>query len=87
MKSALLVCILGLAAFAAPRFEVSIAKPIGAALDGRLMILLSTDATQEPRFQINDGPSSQLVFGVDLDNAKAPFTVEARNAGTRPRFG
>ena len=80
MKSALLVCILGLAAFAAPRFEVSIAKPIGAALDGRLMILLSTDATQEPRFQINDGPSSQLVFGVDLDNAKAPFTVEARNA-------
>ncbi len=64
---------------AAPRFEVSL-KPAGTAFDGRLLVLLSTDPAQEPRFQINDGPSSQLVFGTDLDNTKAPFVVDARNA-------
>ena len=36
-------------------------------LDGRLLLLLSTDSTAEPRFQISDGPGTQLVFGVDVD--------------------
>jgi len=36
-------------------------------LDGRLLLLLSNNNEQEPRFQINDGPGSQLVFGIDVD--------------------
>ena len=39
----------------------------GTPLDGRLLLLVSTDSTAEPRFQISDGPGTQLVFGLDLD--------------------
>ena len=39
------------------------AKP----LDGRLLLLVSTDSTSEPRFQVSDGPETQLVFGMDVD--------------------
>ena len=37
------------------------------ALDGRLLVLLSTEKDGEPRFQINDGPNTQLVFGIDVE--------------------
>lgn len=40
-------------------------------LDGRLYILISTNAEKEPRFQIVDGPNSQLVYGVDVTDWKA----------------
>lgn len=60
------------AAGAAPRFSVSFPKERSAApLDGRLLLLLSTDPSAEPRMQINDTPKTQLVFGVDVD-ALAP---------------
>lgn len=36
-------------------------------LDGRLLLLLSTDSTAEPRFQINDGPNTQIVVGKNVD--------------------
>ncbi|NTV81872.1 MAG: hypothetical protein HGA24_10685, partial [Candidatus Aminicenantes bacterium] len=36
-------------------------------LDGRMLLLLSTNDRAEPRFQISDGPATQLVFGVDVD--------------------
>ena len=39
-------------------------------LDGRLLLLLSTDSTAEPRFQISDGPNTQLVFGLDVDSLR-----------------
>src|SRR5262245_10302356 len=37
--------------------------------DGRLLLLLSNNDKAEPRFQITDGPSTQLVFGMDIDNS------------------
>jgi len=37
------------------------------ALDGRLLVMLSTDPKDEPRFQINDGPRTQQIFGIDVD--------------------
>ncbi len=37
-------------------------------LDGRVLLLLSNDASAEPRFQINDGTTTQLVFGIDVDS-------------------
>jgi hypothetical protein len=53
---------------AAPRFAVSFPAARSAdALDGRLLLLLSTLPEGEPRFQISDGPGTQLVFGVDVE--------------------
>jgi hypothetical protein len=40
-------------------------------LDGRLLVLVSTDSAPEPRFAISDGPGTQLVFGVDVENWRA----------------
>ena len=37
------------------------------ALDGRLLLMLSTDDTKEPRFQINAGLNAQPIFGLDVD--------------------
>ena len=52
----------------APRFVVSFSQERSAQpLDGRVLLLLSTDPTEEPRMQINDTPRSQMVFGVDVD--------------------
>lgn len=36
-------------------------------LDGRLLIMLSTDSTREPRFQISDGPRTQQIFGQNVE--------------------
>jgi hypothetical protein len=52
-----------------PVFEV--AYPSGLAdtvLDGRLLLLISTNDEAEPRFQISDGPGTQQVFGIDVEN-------------------
>ena len=38
-----------------------------APLDGRLLLMLSSNDKSEPRFQITDGPSTQLVFGIDVE--------------------
>ncbi len=35
--------------------------------DGRLLLLLSNDPSDEPRMQIDDTPQSQLVFGTTVD--------------------
>jgi hypothetical protein len=39
----------------------------GEPVDGRMLLLISNNDDSEPRFQINDGPYSQLVFGIDVD--------------------
>jgi hypothetical protein len=36
-------------------------------LDGRMLLLISADGTREPRFQVSDGPGTQLVCGLDVD--------------------
>ncbi len=37
------------------------------AQDGRVLLMLSNNDKAEPRFQINDGLNTQLVFGVDVE--------------------
>jgi len=39
-------------------------------LDGRILLMVSTDESNEPRFQISDSPKTQLVFGIDVDGLK-----------------
>jgi len=53
-----------------------------APLDGRLLLMLSTDPAEEPRLQINDGPNTQIVFGLDVQNWKPgeARTIDSSNA-------
>ncbi|MEO0731538.1 MAG: hypothetical protein AAFZ52_01795 [Bacteroidota bacterium] len=37
-------------------------------LDGRLLLMLSTDDSAEPRFQITDGANTQILVGKDVEN-------------------
>jgi len=68
------------AAPAGPRFTVRTAPGLASApLDGRLLLLVSKDESQEPRFQIEDGPKSQQAFGIDVDGW-APGTPAAFEA-------
>ncbi len=49
------------------RIDVSLpGNKANSPLDGRLLLLVSTDSTREPRFQISDGAETQLVFGTDV---------------------
>lgn len=36
-------------------------------LDGRLLLMFSTDDAAEPRFQIGTSPSTQQIFGIDVE--------------------
>jgi hypothetical protein len=56
-------------------FRFSVTLPLSAGtqpIDGRLLVMLAKDPRAgEPRFQINDSVSGQLIFGVDVDGLKA----------------
>ncbi|HWF90070.1 MAG TPA: hypothetical protein VN659_14590, partial [Pyrinomonadaceae bacterium] len=58
-----------------PRFDVTFpATASPDALDGRLLLLISTNNTDEPRFQISEDLTTQQVFGIDVDAWKAGET-------------
>jgi len=60
-----------LGSLAEVKFAVSFpAERSSAPIDGRMLLFVSTNGDAEPRFQISDGPSTQLVFGVDVDGLK-----------------
>ncbi len=40
-------------------------------LDGRLLLMLSTNDEKEPRFQIGTGLDAQLIFGMDVNGMKS----------------
>ncbi len=40
-------------------------------LDGRLLLLISNNDDSEPRFLISNGPGTQMVFGLTVDELKA----------------
>jgi hypothetical protein len=53
------------------RFVVTVAPAQGAApIDGRLLVMISTEGGGEPRFQINDGANSQQIFGIDVEGLR-----------------
>ncbi|MEJ2585376.1 MAG: hypothetical protein P8Z38_10155 [Robiginitalea sp.] len=39
----------------------------GKPMDGRLLLMLSDDPSAEPRFQINTGLNTQLIFGMNVE--------------------
>ncbi|MEW5917924.1 MAG: hypothetical protein AB1762_16090, partial [Gemmatimonadota bacterium] len=52
-------------------------------LDGRLLLLISADTSGEPRFQVNSGLRTGLVFGIDVDGWRPgqPQTIDAAAFG------
>jgi hypothetical protein len=54
------------------RFSVTLPLSAGTQpVDGRLLVMLAKDPRAgEPRFQINDGVTGQLIFGVDVEGLK-----------------
>jgi hypothetical protein len=58
-------------AVAAPVTFTFPAAPAGKALDGRLLLLLSTNGEAEPRTQIDLSADTQMVFGVDVENLRS----------------
>lgn len=48
--------------------------------DGRLLILLSNDSSDEPRNQISIGLESQMVFGIDVNGMKPGESVKIDSA-------
>jgi hypothetical protein len=51
-----------------PKFQITFPRDRSAQpLDGRLLLLLSTDPSEEPRMQIDISPNTQMVFGIDVD--------------------
>lgn len=68
----------------AQSFSVTFSKGLSSQpVDGRLLLLLSTDSSAEPRFQIDDTPRSQLVFGLTVDGwaAGQPMLVDSTAYG------
>jgi hypothetical protein len=80
-RIALTLLLLSPAALAASQsFSVSFPKGVNAErLDGRLLLCLSTDPSDEPCNQIDDTMSSQLVFGLTVDGwqPEQPAVVDA----------
>ena len=68
----------------APR--VSVVVPPGHGdqpIDGRLLLLLSTDPAAEPRMQIGESVATQMVFGMDVDGVRAgqPIAFDTASPG------
>src|SRR5262245_7431580 len=71
---------------AAPALRVLVrvdARQATQSFDGRLLFLVSRDAAAEPRFQINDGATTQQAFGIDVDGWKGsePAVFDATALG------
>lgn len=68
---ALCASVVGAQEGAAIRFSVSFPKEVAAEpLDGRILLILSTDGSAEPRMQISGTPRTQQIFGVDVEGMK-----------------
>jgi Putative esterase len=57
-------------------------------LDGRLLLVLSTDASAEPRLQISNSVRTQMLFGLDIDGMKAgePVVIDDAAFGYPVRY-
>jgi hypothetical protein len=63
--------------------RVTVSFPAGQsakALDGRVLLLLSNDSSEEPRMQIDDSPRSQMIFGVTVDGLRPGQSVTVDDA-------
>jgi hypothetical protein len=53
------------------KFGVSFKQDLcGESLDGRLLLMISDDETDEPRFQVSNYPGSQLIYGTNIEGLR-----------------
>jgi hypothetical protein len=53
------------------RFSISFPAELSKeSFDGRMLLMISANDEAEPRFQINDGLDTQLIFGIDVEGLK-----------------
>jgi hypothetical protein len=67
-----------------PVFDIRFAEDLAAEpQDGRLLLMLSTKAGAEPRFQVGNNPASQLIFGVNVENwdGRSPMRIDSTALG------
>ena len=85
-RIALTLLLLFPSALAAQSFSVTFPREVSSQpLDGRLLLCLSTDPSDEPRNQIDDSPRTQLVFGLTVDGWKpGQFAVVDASASGYP---
>ena len=78
------LCALAFAsATTAAAFEIEISFPPEVedrALDGRVILLISTDGETEPRFQVRPGVDAVQLFGIDIDGLSPGETVQFDDA-------
>ena len=81
MKNIVFICLLLLSELSLAQTNFTVKFPNEGLLDGRLLLMLSTNAKSEPRFQILDGHDTQIVFGLNLENwaSSKPKTMNAKN--------
>ena len=71
------------------RFSVSFPRAQSAEpLDGRLLLILSTDPSAEPRLQISNSVRTQILFGLDVDSLRPdqPATLDDAAFGYPIRY-
>ena len=69
-----------------PAAQITVSFPASVSakpLDGRVLLLLSTDPSAEPRMQIDDSPRSQMVFGTTVDGLAPGQAVTITGGGAR----
>lgn len=60
-----------------PNFKIHFTSEISEKpVDGRMFLLISSNDTEEPRFQITDDINTQIVFGQDVENIKPNDIVQ-----------
>ena len=67
-------------------FEISFSKELSATpIDGHILLIISKNDKQEPRFGVGEGVESQQAFGVDVDGWQ-PGARGWDNPRLSPRF-
>jgi hypothetical protein len=81
--SSAVILLLAASAASAQHLQFRVTAPAAGPVDGRLLLLLSTEPGTEPRFQVTDSLSTQLVFGVDVEGWQPakPAVVDGRATG------
>ncbi len=82
----LFLCLVLLSASATAQQKISVTFPKSlenTSLDGRLLVMLSTDSTTEPRNQVRDEVTTAQIFGIDVNEWKpdSPATIDANVFG------
>ncbi len=71
MRLAIVWTALAVLLHAAPRFDITLAPSVGpSSVDGRIILVISKELKDEPRFGVDWGTQTAQIFGIDVDGWK-----------------